>query len=87
MSESVTTTLKRAAICLADELDYERAAESLKITSAELERQISTLEKRLCCHIFKPSRKKLELTNEGKFLIQAFRRAMALHERNASRKP
>lgn len=81
MSESISIDQKRAAIALADELDYARAAEQLNITSAELRRQISVLESLLCLRLFKPRQKKVETTEEGRFLIRFFREAVAFHER------
>jgi hypothetical protein len=85
VSESIAIGLKRAAIILADELDYMRAAEKLSIPSVELQKQISALEAQLCFHIFKPGQRKVELTDEGQFLIKAFRESVALHDRNASK--
>jgi DNA-binding transcriptional LysR family regulator len=85
VSESIDIKLKRAAIMLADELSYPRAAEKVNIASAELRKQISTLEAQLCFHIFKPRQKKVELTQEGQFLVKAFRESIALHDRNASK--
>ena len=73
MSESIGIGLKRAAIILADELDYPRAAEKSGLTSAELRKQISALETQLYFHIFKPRQTKVELREEGQFLIKVFR--------------
>lgn len=85
MSESITIGLKRAAITLAEELDYPRAAEKLNTTSRKLRKQVSELETQLCLHIFKPGQRKVELTADGQFLIKAFREAVAIHSRNASK--
>lgn len=85
MSESIDIKFKRAAIMLADEVSYPRAAEKLNISSAELRRQISALEAQLYFHIFKPRQKTVELTEEGQFLIKAFRESVALHDRNAGK--
>lgn len=87
MSESIAICLKRAAITLAEELDYARAAEKLGITTSELRTQMSTLETLLCLHIFKPGQKRVELTDDGKFLVKAFREAIAVHDRNTSKEP
>lgn len=81
MPESITIALKRAAIALADELDYARAAKKLNLTYAELQRQITALETQLCFHIFKPGQERVEPTEEGQFLIRAFRESIALHDR------
>ena len=82
VSESINIKLKRSAIILADELSYPRAAEKLNISSVELRKQISVLEAQLYLHIFKPSQKKVELTEEGKVLIKAFRESVTLHDWN-----
>lgn len=86
MSECIAIGLKRAAIALAEQLDYARAAELLKISSAELRKQVSALETQLYFHIFKPRQKKVEPTKEGQFLIKAFRESVALHDRNEREK-
>lgn len=83
MSESIAIGLKRAVVTLADELDYVRAAEKLGVTSKELRRQIFALEMQLCLQIFEPRQKKVELTDDGQFLIKAFRDAIAVHDKNA----
>lgn len=81
MPESIDIHLKRAAITLADALDYARAAEKLSIDSAELRKQIYELEATLCLHIFRPRQKRVELTEDGTFLIRVFREAVALHNK------
>jgi DNA-binding transcriptional LysR family regulator len=85
VSESIDVKLKRAAIMLADELSHSRAAEKLNLSSAELRKQITAFEALLHLHIFKPRQKKVELTEEGQFLIKAFRDSVALHDRNANK--
>jgi DNA-binding transcriptional LysR family regulator len=84
MHEFIEINLIRIAIMLADKLSYRRAAKGLNMTATELREQIAALETQLCIHIFRPSQKGVELTEEGKFLIQAFREAVALHERTRS---
>ena len=68
-------------------MDCARAAEKLNITTAELLDQISALEAQLCLLIFKEKRGKVELTEEGLFLLKAFRESVALHDRNVSKNP
>jgi DNA-binding transcriptional LysR family regulator len=87
VSESIAIGLKRVAIILAEDLDYSRAAEKLGLTSVELRKQISALEAQLYFHIFKPRQKTVELTEEGQFLIEVFRKSVALHDRNGSKGP
>jgi DNA-binding transcriptional LysR family regulator len=79
--ESIDVNLKRAAVALADELDYARAAEKLNIDSTDLKKQVFELEKTLCLHIFRRRQKRVELTKDGTFLIRVFREAVALHDR------
>jgi hypothetical protein len=79
--ESIEIDLKRAVIILADELSYLRAAKRLKIAPAKLREQISALEKKLSLYIFEQKRGQLELTKEGNTLVNAFRKSVALHDR------
>ncbi len=81
MPETIPIGLKRAAIALAEQLDYARAAEQLHLSSAELRKQISALEDLLCLRTVKPRQKKVEPTEDGRFLIRAFREAVAFYER------
>ena len=85
MSESIDIYLKRLAIMLAAELSYPRAADKLNISSVELKKQISALEAQLYFHIFKPGQQQVELTEEGQFLLRAFRESVARHDRNADK--
>lgn len=82
MSESIAIGAKRAALVLAEELSYYRAAKKLKMTTAELQRQIADLEQQLCLFLFQPGSEQVELTDEGRFLIEAFRESVALHDRD-----
>jgi len=77
VSEVVDSRLKRAAIAVSETLDYERAAELLHISVADLRARILELESRLCIHIFEPGRSELELTMEGRVLVTAFREWLA----------
>jgi DNA-binding transcriptional LysR family regulator len=81
VSESISIGLKRAAIVLAEQLDYARAAQQLNLSSAELRKQVFALETLLCLDLFKPRQRKVELTDEGRFLIKVFREAVAFYER------
>ncbi len=87
MTESIAIGLKRAAIILADELDYSRAAEKLDVTPSALKKQIFALEAQRYFHIFNPSQKKVELTEEGQVLIKALREAVVLHDRKEQERP
>ncbi len=87
MSEFISIDLKRSAIVLAEESNFAKAAEKLKIPVAELTEQIATLESQLYCQLFKPTLENVELTEEGQFLIKAFRESVALHDRNSHESP
>lgn len=82
MSESIPIDLRRAAIALAEELDYARAADRLHLTAAELRTRISALETQLCLYIFKPQQEAVELMREGRFLIRAFKGSLGWYEGN-----
>jgi len=87
VSESIAIALKRVAVIFAEELNYARAAKRLNMTFAELQKQIATLETQLCFRVFTGTEEIVELTEEGQFLVKAFRESVALHDRNASKKP
>jgi DNA-binding transcriptional LysR family regulator len=70
-----------AVITLAEELNFTRAADRLKITQPALSKQIAELESRLGVIIFKRNQKKVELTDAGQVLVIGFRDAMALLEK------
>lgn len=79
MPEFIEIRLKRAAIALADKLDYARAAEDLNLTVEELQKQIAALEALLCLQLFKRVEGSVEVTRDGMFLIRAFREVRATH--------
>jgi DNA-binding transcriptional LysR family regulator len=85
VTEHIDIRLKRAAVRLAEVLDYKRAAESLNLTTLDLKKQVGELEETLCIHIFEPGQRGPQLTDEGRFLTNAFREAVAVHDRNTSR--
>lgn len=77
MYDFIQVHLKRAAIALAETQDYDRAAEQLQIPVSELRQQIADLERTLCLHLFTPGSVPPEVTSDGRFLIEAFRKALA----------
>ena len=87
MPEFISIDLKRSAIVLAKELNFARAAEKLKMQPAELREQIAALESQLYCQLFKTTLEKVELTEEGQFLIKGFRESVALHDRKVRENP
>lgn len=80
MTEFIEITLKQAAVALAESQNFDRAAVTLGITSAEVKNRIRELEERLCLNLFMPEAETPTLTDEGRFLVQAFRKALARHE-------
>jgi hypothetical protein len=77
VAEIIEMRLKQAAIALAETRDYGRAATNLGLTISDLKHLIEELEERLCLYVFKPGSQPLILTKDGRFLIQAFRKALA----------
>jgi DNA-binding transcriptional LysR family regulator len=77
VAEFVALQLKRAAVILADCLDYGRAAKTMGTSETELREQISVLEDLLCVRLFESESQRPVLTREGRFLIQEMRAALA----------
>jgi DNA-binding transcriptional LysR family regulator len=71
-----------AAITVADELNFTRAAERLKITQPALSKQIAELERRVRFIIFKRNQKKVELTDAGQVFIRGSKDALAILEKS-----
>lgn len=74
--------LQIAAITVAEELNFTRAADRLKITQPALSKQIAELEGRLGFVVFKRNRKKVELTDAGQVFIRGCKDALALLEKS-----
>jgi DNA-binding transcriptional LysR family regulator len=70
---------KLAAVILAETLNYVQAAERLGISVPDLRNQIEALESQLCLRLFSAERGVLLLTDDGRYLIQAFRAALSRH--------
>lgn len=62
--------LQLAAITLAEELNFTRAADRLKITQPALSKQIAELENRIGFAVFKRDQKRVELTESGQVFIR-----------------
>lgn len=75
MADFIDIKLKRTAVALADSQDFTSAAVALNTSPAEVKRQIQELEDRLCLNLFVPATDPPILTDEGRFLIHAFREA------------
>lgn len=75
------TRLLQAAIILAEELNFSRAAERLRIDQSTLSKRIVELEGQLDVHLFDRNHQKVELTDAGKRFVEEARQAMAHVER------
>lgn len=73
--------LQIAAMTLAEELNFTRAAERLHITQPALSKQISDLETRVGFLVFKRNQKKVVLTEAGQIFIRGCRDSNAVLER------
>jgi hypothetical protein len=69
MSEFIEIELQLAAVTLAEELSYTRAAKKLNITQPVLRKQISGLERQLELHVFRPNQRRVEVTEEGRIFL------------------
>jgi DNA-binding transcriptional LysR family regulator len=73
--------LQSAAIALAEELSFTRAADRLKITQPALSKRIVQLEKRVGFVIFERDNRTVELTDAGQVFIRGCKDASALLEK------
>jgi DNA-binding transcriptional LysR family regulator len=71
MTDSIDVKLLTAAIILARELNYTRAAKRLNISRSELNRQIVELENKLCLKIFQTKGHDVEVTEPGQQFVAA----------------
>jgi DNA-binding transcriptional LysR family regulator len=81
MQITIEIRLQVAALTLAEELNFTRAAERLRITQPALSKQIVELESRLGFPVFIRGPKRVELTNAGQVFIRGCRDAHAILER------
>lgn len=76
---------QHSLVLLADELNYERAAEKLNITPSELKSRVRALEEVLCCSLFQGTPRKLRLTENGHILAHLCRRFIAYSEKSKAK--
>jgi LysR family transcriptional regulator, benzoate and cis,cis-muconate-responsive activator of ben and cat genes len=74
--------LQLAAVTLAEELSFTRAAERLKITQPALSKQIVELEGRIGFAVFKRDQKRVQLTDAGQVFVKGCRDALAILEKS-----
>jgi LysR family transcriptional regulator, benzoate and cis,cis-muconate-responsive activator of ben and cat genes len=74
--------LQLAAITLAEELNFRRAADRLKITQPALSKQIAELENRIGFLVFKRDQKRVELTEAGRVFVRGCNDALAILEKS-----
>lgn len=74
--------LLQAAIVLAEELHFSRAAERLNITQSALSKQILKLEREIGIQLFRHNHRAAELTEAGRVLIAEARHAVEHAERS-----
>lgn len=82
MQPTIDSRLQLAAIVLAEELHYGRAAQRLHIAVSTLSKQISSLEERLRLILFVRNSKRVELTEAGRAYVEEAR-ASLLHAEKA----
>lgn len=73
--------LQIAAVTLAEELSFTRAADRLKITQPALSKQIAELENRVGFAVFKRDQKRVELTDAGQVFVRGCRDSLAILEK------
>jgi DNA-binding transcriptional LysR family regulator len=78
---AIENRFQNAALMLADELNFTRAAERLNITQPALSKQIFELEERLGFKVFERSQKRVSLTEAGQVFVGGCRDAYTVLER------
>lgn len=79
--KKVENRLHVAAMILADELDFDRAAERLHISSLELKERIAQLEDTLSLVLFISDSNLVEMTDRGRRYIEQLRKSQFPLER------
>jgi DNA-binding transcriptional LysR family regulator len=73
--------LQMAAVTLAEEFNFSRAAERLRITQPALSKQIVELESRLGFAVFSRNKKRVELTHAGQVFVRGCKDSLAILEK------
>ncbi len=85
MAEFISTTLQTSAVTLAEELSFTAAAQKLGISTAVLHAQMSELATLLECALFREDGDSVEVTEDGRVLIDAFRSLLSDDDPETSR--
>ena len=67
----------RYCIAVADELNFNRAAEKLHVSQSALSKQIRELEEEVGIEIFERTKRKVEVTEAGRLFLAEARRTLA----------
>ncbi len=81
MSSAVDLRLQYAAVALAEELNYARAADRLHITQSALTKQIRELEDQVSVALFERDKKHVSLLRAGEAFVEEARLAILHSER------
>ncbi|QNI35884.1 LysR family transcriptional regulator [Edaphobacter albus] len=81
MSLLVDIRLQMAAVTLAEEMNFTRAADRLRITQPALSKQIAELESRLGFVVFERDQKHVELTEAGQVFVRGCKDSLAILEK------
>ena len=76
--QRIENRLHRAAVVLAEELDFERAAQQLDTSVPILKEQIDELECKLSLVLFERDSDRVQLTPSGKLYIEQIRKSRLL---------
>lgn len=73
--QRIDNRLHWAALVLAEELDFERAAQRLELSVSELRNQIDELENILSLRLFVPASDPVLMTDSGQHYIELLRKS------------
>ena len=74
----IETRLMQAAVAVAEELNFSRAADRVGVTQPALSKQIAELEERVGCMLFVRSSQIKEVTAAGAAFVQHAREALKM---------
>ena len=80
MDGTIDHKTHRAAVVLAEEMEFDRAAERLQIPIWELQQRIAQLQRQLSLILFASNGNKVELTGPGEVYIEQIRKSRLFSE-------